>query len=197
MSINNSQQKMIIAKSPLVDVTYANAVESLFHGAVKDPWAKNHIDFENHIIKVTAKKGAEDILEREPKKHKNRVFPMSGDSSQILAELYAEDKEGFPYIFISPEWFEQIGERQRIGQWNPRFHVVNNFDRNFRSICRKDSVDKCALYDLRRSANYQLGQEVAYPGGSGPCWSFRYRNNDEILLSCAARRPDMCKQAFE
>jgi len=110
------------------------------------------VDFENHMIKITAKKGTEDILEWEPKNRKNRVVPISDESSQLLAGLYAEAKEGFPYIFISPERFEQIRERQRIGKWNPRSQVVNNLDRNFRAICRKAGVDKCAVHDLRRSA---------------------------------------------
>jgi len=110
------------------------------------------VDFENQLIKVTAKKGSKDILEWEPKNHKNRIVPMSNESSQLLADLQLQAKEGFPYIFISPERFERVRERQRKGKWNPRSQVINNLDRDFRIIRRKAGIDICVLHDLRRTA---------------------------------------------
>ena len=111
-----------------------------------------NVDFENQLTKVTAKKGFKDILEWEPKNHKNRVVPMSDESSQLLADLQLQAKEGFPYIFISPARFKRIRERQRIRKWNPRSQVINNLDRDFGVTKRRAGVAKCVLHDLRRTA---------------------------------------------
>jgi integrase len=61
------------------------------------------IDFESRLIKVTAKKGTDDILEWEPKSRKNRIVPMSDESTQLLANIQVQAPEGHSYVFISPE----------------------------------------------------------------------------------------------
>jgi len=48
------------------------------------------IDFENQRIKVSAKKHAENILEWEPKNRRNRIVPMSDESSRLLVDIQAE-----------------------------------------------------------------------------------------------------------
>jgi integrase len=103
------------------------------------------IDFENQLIKVAAKKGTKDILEWEPKNRKNRIVPMSDEASQLLVNLQTEAKEGFSYIFVSPERLERIWQRQKIGRWNPRSQVINNLDRDFRLLRRKAGVDECVV----------------------------------------------------
>ncbi len=69
-------------------------------------WAD--IDFEHQRIKVSAKKGAEDIIKWEPKNRKNRIVPMSDKSSQLLANIQAQAPEGHPYVFVSPKRLERI-----------------------------------------------------------------------------------------
>lgn len=110
------------------------------------------VDFENQLVKVTGKKNTKHTLEWDPKSRKNRVVPMSAESSQLLAELYAKAEDGFPYIFISPDRLKRIRERQRAGTWTPLSQVNNNFDRNFRAIRTRSGIDECALHDLRRTA---------------------------------------------
>jgi integrase len=61
-------------------------------------------------------------------------------------------KEGFPYIFVSPQRLKRIRERQKVGTWTPRSQIVNNLDRRFRLLRSKAGVDECVLHDLRRSA---------------------------------------------
>jgi len=111
-----------------------------------------NINFENQLIKVVARKRAKNILEWESKGHKNRIVPMSDETSQLLANLQLQAEEGFPYVFISAERFERIRERQRLGNWNPRCQVINNLDRSFQVIRCRASIDECVIHDLRRSA---------------------------------------------
>jgi len=56
------------------------------------------------------------------------VVPMSAEATQLLADIQAESKEGFPYIFISPERFRQIKRREDAGRWNARSDTVNNLE---------------------------------------------------------------------
>jgi integrase len=81
-------------------------------------WAD--IDFENQRIHVLMKESSQSLIEWEPKDHENRVVPMSAESTQMLANIQAESKEGFPYILISPKRFKRIKQREQEGRWNPR-----------------------------------------------------------------------------
>ena len=110
------------------------------------------IDFENQLIKVTAKKPSKKILEWDPKGRRNRIVPMSDENCQLLADLHAQAKEHYPYIFISLQRLKRIRERQKIGNWDTRSQVINNLDRNFRLLRSKVGIEECVLHDLRRSA---------------------------------------------
>jgi len=113
-------------------------------------WAD--VDFENHQIHVSPKKETAETIEWEPKDHEKRAVPMADETAQLLANLQAQAKEGFPHIFISPKRLERIRERQKIGKWTPRSEVVNNVGRDFSVIRCRAGVAECTLHDLRRSA---------------------------------------------
>ncbi|UCE49389.1 MAG: site-specific integrase, partial [Phycisphaerales bacterium] len=88
---------------------------------------------------------------------------------QLLANLQAESKVGFPYIFISPERYKRIRQRIKAGIWNGKSETINNTVKNFEAIRKRAGVAKCTIHDLRRSAitNWarhlpiQLVQELA------------------------------------
>ena len=113
-------------------------------------WAD--VDFENQQIYVNPKKETAETIEWEPKDHEKRVVPMADETAQLLADLHAQAKERFPYIFISPKRLERIRERQKIGKWTPRSEIINNLREHFHLIRRRAKVSKCTLHDLRRSA---------------------------------------------
>jgi integrase len=113
-------------------------------------WAD--VDFENQQIHVSPKKEAVETIEWEPKDHEKRVVPMVDETAQLLANLQAQAKEGFPYILISPKRFERIRERQKIDNWTPRSEIINNLRKNFNAIRSRAGLTKCTLHDLRRSA---------------------------------------------
>ena len=50
------------------------------------------LDFENQLIRVTAKKPSKKILEWDPKSRRNRILPMSDENCQLLADLHAQAK---------------------------------------------------------------------------------------------------------
>jgi len=110
------------------------------------------IDFENQRIIVAAKKGGEKILMWEPKGRKNRIVPISDESTQLLTDMHAKAPDGHPYVFVSPERLDRIRSRQKVGHWNPTSGLINNLGRDFDVICRKGNVTKCTVHDLRRSA---------------------------------------------
>jgi len=110
------------------------------------------IDFENQAIKVLAKKKTANTISWEPKNHRKRIVPMSDETSKLLASLQLEAREGYPYIFISPQRLQHIRRRQQTGHWNSRSEVINNLDRDFRVLRREAGIEECTIHDLRRSA---------------------------------------------
>ncbi len=121
-------------------------------------WAD--IDFENQRIHVQVKVSSEHTIEWEPKDHENRLVPMPDETTQLLANLQVECKEGFPYVFVSPGRFKIIRQRMAEGRWNAKSEIVNNTYRNFKAIRRKAGVAKCSLHDLRRSAITNWAQHL-------------------------------------
>jgi integrase len=114
--------------------------------------AWTNVDFENQQIHVSPKRETAETIEWEPKDHEKRVVPMADETAQLLADLYAQAKERFPYIFISPKRLKRIRERQKVGNWTSRSEVINNMAKNFGVIRRGAGVAKCTLHDFRRSA---------------------------------------------
>jgi len=110
------------------------------------------VDFESQEIRVTAKQSTARTIEWEPKDHENRVVPMSDETTKIMVDIQAEAEEGNPYIFVSRQRFKRVKERVKLGRWNGKSEIVNNVMRDFEVICRRASVTKCTLHDLRRSA---------------------------------------------
>jgi integrase len=113
-------------------------------------WAD--IDFENQRVRVQTKPSSQHLVEWEPKDRENQVVPMSAEATQLLADIQADSKEGFSYIFISPERLRQIKQRKDTGRWNARSDTVNNLGRDFDVIRHRSGIVPCTLHDLRRSA---------------------------------------------
>jgi integrase len=121
-------------------------------------WAD--IDFENQRLHVQAKSTSCRSIEWEPKDHENRLVPLSGESTQLLADIQAESEEGFAYVFISPARFKHIKQREAKGRWNPRSDAINNLGRDFDVIRRRSGIAPCTLHDLRRSAITNWAQRL-------------------------------------
>jgi integrase len=118
------------------------------------------VDFEEQQIRVEPKNSTARTIEWEPKDHEQRVVPMSDDATQLLADLQAESKVGFPYIFITPRRFALIKKREATGHWHARSEEINNLSRDFDVIQRRANVRRCTLHDLRRSAITNWAQKL-------------------------------------
>lgn len=121
-------------------------------------WAD--IDFEQQRIHVKAKKDRGNVVKWEPKGRKNRIVPMSEESSNLLATIQAEALEGHPYVFVSPERLKLILKRRKIGKWNEMSAMVNNISRDFKLISDKAGIVDCMPHDLRRSAITNWAQKL-------------------------------------
>lgn len=113
-------------------------------------WAD--VNFENNKISIAVKENTKQTIEWEPKDHESRIVLMAEQTARLLANLQAEAKESFPYIFISPARLAWIKQRQIIGKWNPESEIINNLWDNFHITRCRAGVAKCTLHDLCRSA---------------------------------------------
>ena len=120
----------------------------------------SEIDFEHQRIRLVAKKDAKNVVQWETKGRKNRVVPMSEESSNLLATIRAESPEGHPYIFISAERLCHILQRRQKGDWDERSTMVNNLSRAFSALCEKAGIEDCSPHDLRRSAITNWAQKL-------------------------------------
>lgn len=110
------------------------------------------IDFDNQRVNVSAKKKSDTLLKWEPKGRKNRIVPISGEAIQFLVNLQVDAPEGHPYIFIDPERLGHILDRVKNGKWHDRSEVINNMNKNFKTLRKKAKIEECTIHDLRRSA---------------------------------------------
>ncbi|MFC1604624.1 tyrosine-type recombinase/integrase [Planctomycetota bacterium] len=152
--VSTKEYRLLLASTPrlwwraLMSIAYGSGLR---RGEILNlTWAD--IDFENQRIHVLPKASSQSLIEWEPKDHENRVVPISAESIQLLANIQAESKEGFPYIFISPKRFKRIKQREQEGRWNPRSDTVNNLGQDFDVIRRRSGIARCTIHDLRRSA---------------------------------------------
>jgi len=119
-----------------------------------------NIDFDNQLITVTTKKESKNLLKWEPKSRRNRVVPMSDETSQLLVDIQVRAPEGHPYVFVSPKRLGRIKDRRKAGKWNTRSELVNNIARRFNEIRSQANVAKCTIHDLRRSAITNGAQQL-------------------------------------
>ena len=118
------------------------------------------IDFEHHRIRLVAKEDSKNVVQWETKGRKNRVVPMSEETSNLLAAIQAEAPEGHPYIFVSPERLCHVLKRRKKGIWTERSAMINNISRDFTALCEKAGIEDCMPHDLRRSAITNWAQKL-------------------------------------
>ena len=85
---------------------------------------------------------------------------MSNESNQLLADIQTNAPEKHPYVFVSPQRFVKIKERQDSEKWNSRCNIVTNVTNNFVNICRKADAKELTLHDLRWSAITNWAQSL-------------------------------------
>jgi len=111
------------------------------------------VDFAGQKIRITPKEDTEHTWHWEIKDTDRRSVPMTDDVVKMLAEHQAEQPEGYPYVFITPERYDRIQETRRAGKWSIRLGKcpVSNFRRQFQVILARAGIDRGTFHDLRRT----------------------------------------------
>ncbi|MCF7955182.1 MAG: tyrosine-type recombinase/integrase [Phycisphaerae bacterium] len=131
-----------------ISVAYSSGLRlnEILHLTWKD------IDFEHKRVRVSAKKATKRIIKWEPKGRKKRIVPISDEALKFLVDIQVDAPDGHPYIFISPNRLHRIFERMKACKWHDRSEVINNMNKNFKTIRIKSGIEECTIHDLRRSA---------------------------------------------
>ena len=114
-------------------------------------WAD--IDFEKQVIRVWPKDDTEHTWEWHIKDTERRTLPLTDELVQLLVEHQAEQPEGYPYVFIPPKRYHYIQQLREKGKWSARLgnYPVKNFDRKFRQILERASIEQAQFHDSRRT----------------------------------------------
>lgn len=81
---------------------------------------------------------------------------MTDEVVQMLADHQGQQPERHPYIFVSPARYAHIqGQLRPSGKWtysDSRLKVVPRFNRIFRKILGRATIERGTFHDLRRIA---------------------------------------------
>ena len=112
-----------------------------------------NIDFERKTAEVSPKQDAEYTWEWHIKDTERRTLPLTDEMVTLLAQHQAQQREGLPYVFIRSGCYDRIQKTRQQGRWTVEKgkDPLNNFDRQFRSIRSKVSIDDGEFHDFRRT----------------------------------------------
>ena len=112
-----------------------------------------NIDFERKTAEVAPKQDTEHTWEWHIKDTDRRTLPLTDDMVALLAQHQAQQLEGLSYVFIPSGRYGRIQEARRQGKWtvDKGKDPLSNFDRQFRSIRSKASIDDAEFHDFRRT----------------------------------------------
>jgi integrase len=114
------------------------------------------VDFDAKTIEVNPKQNTRETWEWLVKDTDHRTLPLTEEIVQMLVDHQAQQREGYPYVFVPIGRYDYIQNVLRPkGEWtltDARLKVVNNFRREFNAILRKAGVKKGTFHDFRRTA---------------------------------------------
>jgi len=114
------------------------------------------VDFDAQTIEVNPKQNTKETWEWLVKDADHRTLPLTEEIVQMLVDHQAQQREGYPYVFVPIGRYDYIQNVLRPkGKWtltDARLKVVNNFRREFNAILRKAGVKKGTFHDFRRTA---------------------------------------------
>ena len=80
-------------------------------------------------------------------------MPLTDEVVHLLAEHQAEQPEGYPYVFVSPQRYDRIQQARQQGMWTIRQGKcpMGNFRRQFQLLLRRAGIERGTFHDLRRT----------------------------------------------
>gem|GEM_PF-5364915 len=113
------------------------------------------IDFDAGLVEVQPKANSAETWLWRVKDTDRRTLGLTPAVLSQLADLQASRPEGYPYVFVPPERYDQIQKRRAAGQWtysDSRLKVINNFRPQFTAIRKRAGVADGRFHDLRSTA---------------------------------------------
>ena len=109
------------------------------------------IDFEQSVLRVSAKRDSKSLVPWEPKDHELRHIPLCREMIELLTRWQAEAPECVPYVFLTSRRYALVMDLVKKGKWHDGKDLLNNVLRNFNVIRRRAEVSHCTIHDFRRS----------------------------------------------
>lgn len=112
-------------------------------------WAD--IDFQKGQLHITRKSRTDWLQPWRPKDHEIRTVPLPEQAVSLLAAWQSISPENCPYVFMVQERWDYYRKQVNKKKWRESQDLVNNVLRRFKTLCRKVSLPKYSIHDLRRS----------------------------------------------
>jgi integrase len=109
------------------------------------------IDFQKEQLHITRKSRTEWIQPWQPKDHEIRTIPLPKQAVDLLKAWQSISPKECPYVFIVQERWDYYCKQVSKKKWREGQDLVNNVLRRFKTLCRKVSLPKYSIHDLRRS----------------------------------------------
>jgi site-specific recombinase XerD len=114
------------------------------------------IDFENHVVEVTAKEDTAATWLWEIKDHDERTLPLTEELVDILTRLQVDVPEGCPYVFVPHARCQDVLQKRSEGKWDSiktRENLIPHFSTQFKELRQKAGISKdVTFHDLRSTA---------------------------------------------
>lgn len=124
-------------------------LSTLRRGEVLNLTIRN-IDFENMIIRIVPKDKTAFTWPWQPKDCECRIVPLITPLVNVLLRIIEKLPEGHPYICLTPQRYQFLmGKSSLKYRW--RSNPDNNFERNFRLICKNAMISGKVFHDLRKT----------------------------------------------
>jgi integrase len=111
------------------------------------------IDFEELTVDVEPKSDSEQTWPWLIKDTDRRTLALTETIVDMLTQRQADQPEGYPYVFVSPERYRRIQERRKAGKWTLEHGKcpVNNFYPLFIGIRDRAGAKTGNFHDLRKT----------------------------------------------
>ena len=113
------------------------------------------VDFEEMTISVAPKTNTDYTWEWLIKDSDRRELPLTRNVLQMLADHQTQQPEGYPYVFVPSDRYDNIQQLRKQGKWSlkdSRLKVINNFSREFEKILKMAGVRKRKFHCMRNTA---------------------------------------------
>jgi integrase/recombinase XerC len=117
------------------------------------------VDFERMMIRIQAKRKTAYTWAWLPKDYQARIIPLISAAVSVLLTLIEKMPAGQPYICLAPQRYKSLMLKGELN-YRMRCEPDNNFNRNFRALCRRAAVQNKTFHDLRKTGLTQLTSDL-------------------------------------